>query len=197
MGNVRASFSDEELLRKFHELGDVQALNALFEKYSSIAFAYFSERVINRDDCDDLTQDVLLKINKKINRGEPISNFYAYFSTCISNMFRDYLRKKIKTSSRRILENNDDEQSQKSEVEQIEAKDNTLYISEGEFISIIEECLKIIPKIKDRDILRDYIYGYPLNEIAKRNNCNSNTAASLWWRKKRDLMKCILGKLQI
>ncbi len=196
MKKKRNVVPDEELLKRYLDLGDFRSLDTLSKKYLTIAFAYFSDRVFNHDDCDDLAQDTMLKIIKKINSGEKIANFFAYFSVCVRNMFRDYLRAKMRENNRLIFDNNDEGQNSNPDVEQIEADDSLLYVSEKEFIKKIEECLKKIPKTKDRGILRDYIYGYSLKEIAERNDCNSNTAASLWRRKKRDIMKCILGKLQ-
>jgi len=43
MGAELDSFSDEELLKKYQDLGDVQALNLLFERYLSFAFSCFSK----------------------------------------------------------------------------------------------------------------------------------------------------------
>ena len=194
MGAELDSFSDEELLKKYQDLGDVQALNLLFERYLSFAFSCFSKLLNDKATCDDLTQNVFLKIAIKIDSGEEIANFRNYLKVSIKNMFRDYLRKKksgiiwldTNNSSNGTTNNNhvngDDSQAEPQ-------------LDEEKVLAVIEECLQLFPDERERNILRDNLLGYSLKEIAERNNCNPNTAASIWHRKKKILIKCLINKV--
>ena len=109
-------------------------------------------------------------------------------------MFRDYLRKKKSgifwrdtnnNSNGTINDNHENGDGSKAEP-QVDAE---------KVLAIIEECLRLFPDERERNILRDYLLGYSLKEIAERNNCNPNTAGSIWHRKKKILIRCLINKV--
>ena len=49
----------------------------------------------SRDQAQDLSQDVLLKVWQKLNQDAPINNLRAYAMTTLRNTFRQYLRQRL------------------------------------------------------------------------------------------------------
>ena len=154
------------------------------------------KRINNRDDAEDMAQNLFIKLIRKINSGEEIQNFKDYLFSSCQNLCRDYFRQK-KTGA--LTQSSDNSESlhsinllsvmnwQHSGIEQS--------ISLTEIETAIKSCLTKFKPEKTKNILKDYIYGYSLKEIAERNDCPVSTAGSIWHRQKGQLMSCVLKKI--
>ena len=67
------SLSNETLIQKYQQLGDIELLDMLFQRYLKKTYSFFLRQINNRDDVADLVQDVFVKITHKINSGEGIN----------------------------------------------------------------------------------------------------------------------------
>ena len=86
--------TDENLIYKYQQLGDIESLNQLVHRYLKRTYIFFSTRINNRDDVEDLVQNVFLKLTQVIISGKKIKSFKDYLFICCRNTFRDYLRQK-------------------------------------------------------------------------------------------------------
>lgn len=188
--------SDDELLRRYQLLGEIAALEILLERYLSKIYQFMNCQINNQADTEDLVQDVLLKIIRRINSGEPITNFKSYLFTGCRNALRDYFRyKKIASIMESTEKTSDPDTIFLVSYNGWEMKEYTFTIVEIE--NAIQECLAIFPSEKVRNILWDHIQDYSLKEIAERNNCPVYTAGSIWHRQKAKLFQCVIKKLDI
>jgi len=188
--------SDDRLLLKYTQLGDIDALNLLVSRYLKKVYVYFLSKLNNKNDAEDLTQNVFLKIIRKIDSGEEIKNFRDYLFRSCRNLLYDFYRKR-KTNELFQSSNNPGNQHiinfqsllnwQKSGLQQSR--------SLSDIETAVNDCLSKFKNETTRNILRDYVYGYPLKEIAARNGCPVSTAGSIWHRQKGKLMECVLRGL--
>jgi len=188
--------TDETLLRKYQQLGDIDSLNILFQRYIKKAYSFFLRQTNNRDDVADLVQDVFFKINRKVTSGEPIKSFENYFFICCRNTFRDYLRQKNSAAifESAATESGADAVALISFTKWLNSE-AVIALSLSELEKAIEACIASFPSEKVRNILSDYVHGYSIKEIAQRRNCPPGTAGSIWQRQKKKLLHCILEKI--
>lgn len=188
--------SDEELLQKYQQLGDIESLNELFQRYLERTYAYFIDKIRDRGDIEDVVQNVFLRIIRTVNAGKKIKSFKDYLFICCRNSFYDYLRKK-KTSA---MFQNSETTNGESYVDLVsfmnwQQNESVWLITIDELECALKTCISKFPQNHIRNILMDNIHGFSLKEIAERNNCPTNTAGSIWHRQKGKLFRCILKKL--
>jgi RNA polymerase sigma-70 factor (ECF subfamily) len=190
------SLSDETLIQKYQQLGDIESLDLLFQRYSKKTYLFFLARINNRDDTADLVQDVFMKIHRKIDSGKQIKSFQDYLFICCRNTFLDYLRQK--KSAARFQSTTTSEGKNAVALVSFSKWLNSeaaISIPLNELKRAIEACISSFSSEKVRNILSDYVHGYSLKEIAGRHDCPLGTAGSIWHRHKDRLLQCILKKI--
>lgn len=90
----------EEQLRNALKQNNNEALHKVFERiykeYGKLIFSIIFKHVNNREDVEELTQDVFLKFFNNITKTE-IRNVKYYLVTSANNLIKDYLKKKDST----------------------------------------------------------------------------------------------------
>ena len=188
--------SDETLIQKYQQLGDIESLDLLFQRYLKKTYSFFLRQINNRDDAADLVQDVFVKITRKINSGEQINSFQDYLFICCRHNFLDYLRQKKSDARFQSATTSDGSNA-------VALISFSRWVNSEAAISIpldkleqaIEACISSFASEKVRNILSDYVHGYSLREIAQRQDCPVGTAGSIWHRYKDRLLQCILKKI--
>jgi RNA polymerase sigma-70 factor (ECF subfamily) len=87
---------DAELIRKCLR-GDEKSFEKLLEKYRAPVYSICLRMVRNRDDAQDLAQDVFVKIFNKLDRYNPSFPFSSWLYRITSNLCIDFLRKNKRT----------------------------------------------------------------------------------------------------
>lgn len=188
--------SDETLIQKYQQLGDIESLDLLFQRYLNKIYSFFLRQINNRDDAADLVQDVFVKIHRKIESGQQIKSFQDYLFICCRHTFLDYLRQK--KSATRFQSATTSEGNNAVALISFSRWVNSeavLSIPLEELEGAIEACIASFASEKVRNILSDYVHGYSLKEIAGRHDCPVGTAGSIWHRNKDRLLQCILKKI--
>jgi len=85
--------TDEELARAYAD-GDKSAFDVLFARYRRPIFSYVYRTVGSRAGAEDISQEVFLRVHKRIDSFEPRSRFAAWVFTIASNACRDELRRR-------------------------------------------------------------------------------------------------------
>jgi RNA polymerase sigma-70 factor, ECF subfamily len=84
--------TDERLMTAV-ALGSDEAFSALFERYKSQIFGYFSRRVVDRSQAEELTQDTFLAILEARARYQPSALFRTWLYAVALNILRAHRRK--------------------------------------------------------------------------------------------------------
>jgi RNA polymerase sigma-70 factor (ECF subfamily) len=73
--------------------GQLDQLNGLFDRYSKRIFGYFLKSTLQRDDSDDLTQDLFIRVMKYRKSYREGQRFEYWIFQIARNMLKDHFRK--------------------------------------------------------------------------------------------------------
>lgn len=186
---------DEDLINRYQSLGDMVSLELLVDRYIRKTFVFFKQMTRCREDAQDLAQESLLRIVQTINTGQKIRNFAnLHFIICRNTAF-DFLRKK--RISRRF-----DSLTVEENVHRIDRESYSSWMWQRHdhmscetIEKAVATCLQSFADNTKKNIISDYLYGYSMNEIARRNSCTKTMAASYWHRHKAQVYACLASLL--
>jgi len=133
--------SDNEILKLFRNNKKEIAFRALVDKYKKKLYWHIRYMVIDHDDCDDLLQDVFIKIWNNIDNFRGDSSLYTWLYRIATNESLNFLKKK-----KRIFYYNDPKGDGKSI--ELPSKD---YIIEGE--KLHQKFLEIVQNLPEKQRL--------------------------------------------
>ena len=165
---VKEELSDKELIDSYKS-GDKQSLDLLITKYKNYIFNLSYRFMHNYEDAMDLTQEVLIRVYKAIDRYEERNYFKGWLYRIISNTAINTYGKSYRRESPYL--------------DKLELIDDTRYNMESDYERIyLREKIsdaynKLKGKQKDVFMLR-YYENYSYKEISKILNISSDSAKS-------------------
>jgi RNA polymerase sigma-70 factor (ECF subfamily) len=85
-------FEDRILLWKFKR-GGKDAFRPIYEKYAGSLMTLAANLLDDKDDAEDVIQDVFISFVESIENFRLTGTLKGYLATCVANRSRDYLRK--------------------------------------------------------------------------------------------------------
>ncbi|MFN7545646.1 MAG: RNA polymerase sigma factor [Acidobacteriota bacterium] len=182
------SLSDEALLVARVQKRDELAFRELVERYQNKVFSIIYGILRNRNDAEDISQQVFTKVYSSIGNFDSRSSLLTWIYKITVNECYDYLRKKrvrklvyesdISEDDNRLMEN--------SEVTRDQSVPSDLRLAQRDLL------LKILEKISDEDrtlILLKEVEGHSVEELARRTGMNENTIKVKLFRARQKLLK--------
>lgn len=185
--------SDDELIRRFKK-GDKESFRELVEKYQSRIYSIVVAMIGDKNDAEDICQDIFIKVYRFLHQFKGKSKFYTWLyrltiNTCI-NAQNDRKRKPETISlSRPIKEEGDtvltriSEDNVKSSMDVLKNKELGLKIK-----SAIDS---LSDGFKEVFILRE-IEDLSYKELAKILHCSEGTVKSRLFRAREKLKEKLL-----
>jgi RNA polymerase sigma-70 factor (ECF subfamily) len=191
---VPASRKDDVLISGF-KAGDTDAFQELVLKYEKRVYNHCLRMVNDEEESYDLTQEVFLKVFRKIKNYEHTYSFYTWLYRITVNSCIDYLRrKKRQVQSVSLSAHSGDDGSQYGKDQDI--PDHT-FIPDIAFANkeLDEVLLQANNQLSERlrsIILLKEIEGFSYEEIAEILGCSKGTVKSRLFRA-RERLKEILA----
>lgn len=141
----------------------------IFETYFTRIYNKILGMVKNREDAEDIAQDVFLTVYKNLKKFRNDSGIYTWVYRIAINKTYDFFRRKKET---------------------FELNEEILSIEDNEDIStkiVLEEKLKLISEREREIILMKDIYGYKLREISKIKDMKLSTVKSVYYKGIKDM----------
>jgi RNA polymerase sigma-70 factor (family 1) len=91
------NYTNEQLLNAVR-MGDCPAFNEVYYRYRRKVSGYAYHFTGSREEAEELTQDIFVKLWETRARIDPLKNFDAYLYTLIRNNFLEALRKKARAN---------------------------------------------------------------------------------------------------
>ncbi len=173
--------------------GDMTAFEDIVHQYERLVYATAYRMLNNHSDAQDVSQEVFIKVYKKLDSYKPTYSFGAWISTITSNTSIDYIRKHKKQS---LLSLDKEIEFEDSSVGlTIESNDPTpeQELMQKEKRELIQKAIELLDEeSRELIILRD-INGIPYNEIAESLDLKLGTVKSKISRSRIKLQKIILS----
>lgn len=167
--------------------GNKDAFEKIIEKYQNRIFTLCYRYTGNKEDAEDLAQDVFVKLFKKINQYNNKSSFSTWLFQIGNNTCKDFLRKKQKESQIKIADHIwlDDEEVKPERF--IEKKTPESQLEDKEKMLVLKETInKLTPEYKMVIIMREF-QDLSYEEISHTLNYSVGTIKSRLSRARKAL----------
>lgn len=151
-------YSDNELYYMLCDNKETaeKAFSELYSRYSSMLYAYILRFVGDREEAQDLFQEVLVKFHQSANKDREMTNVSGFLMTIARNLCINYKRADTKNVSYEDYMASNDDGNSKPE--------------NNELLELIKMAIDLLPdEYKEAFILREY-QGYSYNDIAELTN---------------------------
>lgn len=166
------------------KLGDLRAFERLVKKYQKLIRFFVYGFFGNLDIVDDLSQEIFIKVFKRIKKLRDISNFKKWLFILARNTCIDYYRKSKR--NRTYLEFNESVSTYD------EKKEDKFILKED----IKNSLLKLNPEERKAIILVSYI-GFSYKEASKILNCPMGTLANRVYKANKKIKNALNLKGEI
>ncbi len=141
----------------------------IFETYFTRIYNKILGMVKNKEDAEDIAQDVFLTVYKNLKKFRNDSGIYTWVYRIAINKTYDFFRKRKET---------------------FELNEEILSITDNEDVTtkiVLEEKLKLISEREREIVLMKDIYGYKLREISKIKDMKLSTVKSIYYKGLKDM----------
>lgn len=149
--------------------GDVNSFSILVDRYKDLIFTIAIRMLKNREEAEEVAQDIFVKIFKSLSKFKGDSKFSTWIYKIAYNTCLDVLKKYNKQNN--FIPIDEYLEKQKPELENIF---DTLVLKEQQVI--IQKCLSLLPYEESILLTLYYYEDQSLEEIAKVLNINQNNA---------------------
>lgn len=152
--------SDKDIIIKIKN-GEIDYFSLIVKKYSSLIYQYIKLKIKNKEDAEDLVQNVFISFYKVIDRFDEQKLIKPYLFQIVNNELKMFYRK-----YKKILPLTED-----------------IYLQDDRFIDNFndEDIMKILKKLKSQEkkIIMMIVDGYSYEDIAKKFKKPVNTVKSI------------------
>jgi RNA polymerase sigma-70 factor (ECF subfamily) len=185
---VDRSQTDEGLLVARVQRRDEMAFRELVERYQNKVFSIIYGILRNRNDAEDIAQQVFAKVYSSIANFDSRSSLLTWIYKITVNECYDYLRKKRvrKLVYESDISEDDSKLMENSEVTRDRNVSVDVRLAQRDLL------LKVLDKISDEDralILLKEVEGHSVEELANRTGMNENTVKVKLFRARQKLLK--------
>jgi RNA polymerase sigma-70 factor (ECF subfamily) len=174
---------DRELIARL-QAGDATAVQELADRYRSRIFQLAMRYMKNREDAEEVTQDVLLKVYRKVNafRGDAQLSSWIYritFNTAMSRLRSTRLARAADQEHERALAAGSDERPEKSFRQQADwSRMPDESVLRAQLREAVAEAIEELPEIYRAPVVLRDIQGLTTEEASSRLNVKDQTLKS-------------------
>jgi len=160
--------TDKEVILRIKN-GEINYFGILIKKYSNFVYQYLFLRIKNKEDCEDLLQEIFLNFYKNLIHFDENKPVKPYLFKIVTNQLRMFYRKRKK-----FFPLNKDVVDEESE-----SLIFNFFNDEGEIFKKLNK--------KEQKVFELLKNGYKIKEIAKKLKIKENTIKSLIRRGRKKL----------
>ena len=185
---VDRSQSEEALLIARVQKRDELAFRELVERYQNKVFSIIYGILRNRNDAEDIAQQVFTKVYSSVGNFDSRSSLLTWIYKITVNECYDYLRKKRvrKLVYESDISEDDSKLMENSEITSDKRVPADVRLAQRDLL------LKMLEKISAEDrtlILLKEVEGHSVEELARRTGMNENTVKVKLFRARQKLLK--------
>jgi len=149
--------------------GDVNSFSIIVERYKDLIFTIAIRMLKNREEAEEVAQDVFVKIFKSLSKFKGDSKFSTWIYKIAYNTCLDVLKKYNKQNNFISID-----EYQEKQIPELENIFDALVLKEQQVI--IQKCLSLLPYEESILLTLYYYEEQSLEEIAKVLNISQNNA---------------------
>lgn len=157
--------SDKALMQKV-KFGDIDKLSLLYERYKKPLFAYFFRIIGDKEQSEDLVQNVFYRILKYRKQYRGVGKFTTWMFGIAHNLVADTFRKNKKIPFPKNNLENEQKEFQ---------KDASFSMEKNEQIQLVRLALRKLSFEKREALVLSKYHGLKYREIAAILNTNENS----------------------
>ena len=169
--------------------GDINAFAILVDRYKSLVFTLSLKMLASREEAEEVSQDVFIKVYKSLSDFKTESKFSTWLYRITYNTCLDRLRTKKRTACLGPVED--------FEAQEVTSLMNALdTIEEKERKQMIQKCLDLLPAEDNFLLTLYYFQENSLKEISKIMGINENNVKIKLFRSRRKLAGILKTQLE-
>jgi len=187
------NIDDEHIIRQYQQ-GDQSAFRKLFERYFRYVYSVFVLKGVSREEAEDFTQDLFLKLTNTLLTFKGKSRFKTYLDRAIHHRLIDFYRhKSIQALIIRHTLVDPGEDSISPHVLRLHSTDPIPLeeIEKNEFRENLNHCMERIKNLACRSVLSLWIDGFKPKQIARLLKLPQGTINSHFSRGRSFLINCL------
>jgi RNA polymerase sigma-70 factor (ECF subfamily) len=196
-GSTDKTASEENLIRRVQARDEI-AFHEMVERYQSKVFSIIYGILRNRNDAEDIAQQVFAKIYFSIQSFDSRSSLLTWIYRITVNECYDYLRKR---RARRLVYESDCSAEEVQNLEGSEAMVDSATPVDRQLAErdLVMKLLAKIPEQARSLLLMKEVEGYSVEELVAITGLNENTIKVKLYRTRQKLVKAAqhLGKLDV
>jgi RNA polymerase sigma-70 factor (ECF subfamily) len=180
--------SEEALLVRRVQQGDEMAFREIVERYQAKVFSIIYGILRNRNDAEDIAQQVFSKVYFSITNFDFRSSLLTWIYKITVNECYDYLRKK---RVRKLVYESDFSEEETKRMQNSEMAMDTAPSVEGT-LARRDYITKLLSKISEEDrklMMLKEVEGHSVEELAEMTGMNENTIKVKLFRARQKLLK--------
>lgn len=185
---VENRYADEAILVKRVQARDEMAFREIVERYQAKVYSIIFGILRNRNDAEDIAQQVFAKVYFSINNFDSRSSLLTWIYKITVNECYDYLRKK---RVRKLVYESDFSEEDSRKMENSESvSDHQPAVDQS--LARRDLAIKLLEKLSEEDrqlILLKEVEGHSVEELAERTGLNENTIKVKLFRARQKLLK--------
>lgn len=175
------SSSDDELLRRYQDIGDMHALGSLYERYIELVFGVCLKYLKDAAASEDATMDVFAQLVDKLKTHE-VSNFKSWLYVVVKNHCLQVLRRQ------KAILTEDYEAGLVQSADMMHPEDETLWQHRE---NGLRECMDGLPAKQKRTVELFYFESKSYAEIAVILDVKKDKVRSFIQNGRRNLKICM------
>jgi len=184
--NVKADETPDEVLVKRVQQGEIDAYDTLVSRHQNKIYSLIYNMTGNREDAEDLVQEVFLKAYASLKKFRGTASFYTWVYRIAINRTINFLKRRKR---KRALSLDDVDVGVQRDPAYVELSSRDTPLRDMSISELQEKLNAALQKLSEKHrtvvILHD-IQGVPHEEIAKMLKCSPGTARSrLFYARKR------------
>lgn len=180
--------SDLELVKDF-QAGKVEAFNELVRRYQQKVYWIARRMVGDHDETDDITQEVFVKVYKKIKDFRSDSSFYTWIYRITTNTAINVLRQRKIVNLVRL-----DEAFPALSLMSDDSLDPTKKLENKENQSLLEEAVSKLPAKQKKVFVLRYFEEMPYEDISKILKITVGGLKANYFHALKNIQKYVKGK---
>ena len=173
----RSEISDFELVQNAAR-GDESAFEELVKKYQQKVYAIAFGIAHNQQDALDITQEVFIKIYRKLKNFRGASSFYTWLYRITANLSIDFQRRRKKVTQVDFDEKILEEPTLEARMGEDKKYDPSEILERKEIHGAILKAIEMLPEDQRTAVVLRELENLSYKEIAEAMNCSLGTVMS-------------------